>query len=1089
MKSLIEGSIKRRVTVAMFTVAVLLFGFVSFTRLKLNLLPDLTYPTLTIRTEYAGAAPVEIENLISKPIEESVGVVKNVRKVSSISRSGQSDVLLEFAWGTDMDYAVMEVREKMDSLELPLDVKRPIILRFDPSMDPIMRFALYKKEADSPKQKFLGVQNPFFKKGSGRRRQEEELKYLRRFADEQVKKGLESAVGVAAVKISGGLEDEVQILVDQARLAQLNLPIELIADILGAENVNLSGGRLEEGSHQFLVRTLNRFQSVKEMGSVIVAHQNGKSIYLRDVADIRSGYKERKAITRMKGREAVEVAIYKEGDANTVTTAREVEKHLERLKKELPPDLEMVKVYDQATFIRQAVNEVISAAVIGGLLAVIILYFFLRHFWTTVIISLSIPVSVIATFNLMYGADLSLNIMSLGGIALGIGMLLDNSIVVLENISRQREKGKTIVDAARDGAKEMSTAVTASTLTTIAVFFPLVFVKGIAGQLFRDQALTITFSLLISLLVALTLIPMLVSTDRSKRREAFFAESLPSQPRGWFKRGLSAVRVFVFTTIPVAVLRFFLGGARLVSRGILFILSPFLKLFSRGYEKIEERYPHLLQWALNHKGTVVVSALALFLASLSLIPFLGVELIPQLSQGEFRVEFRLPPGTPLENTDRVMAAIQESTSGMDAIATTFSVAGTGNRFDADPEQGGDNWGELSAAMVPGAGREGEEAAMAAIRGSMDRLPGFQYKFSRPTLFTFKTPVEIEITGFDLGHLKEVSMTIAKRLGEMDRFTDVKSSMEMGHPEVRIHFDRERAAALGLNVYQVADRVVRKVRGYVATRYSRHDRKIDVLVRSREQDRGSVADIKQLLINTESARPVPLESVASIVVGTGPGEIRRVEQERVALVTANLKYGGLGEAAAELSKVIADTRMPGDLTARISGQNEEMELSFRSLRFALLLAVFLVYLVMASQFESFLHPFVILFSIPLALTGAVFALWVTGSRISVVVFIGAILLAGIVVNNAIVLIDRINQMRSQGMDKVNAILDAGRSRLRPILMTMLTTCLGLLPLAIGIGEGSEVRAPMAVTVIGGLMVSTLLTLVVIPVVYSLLDRKN
>jgi len=466
-----------------------------------------------------------------------------------------------------------------------------------------------------------------------------------------------------------------------------------------------------------------------------------------------------------------------------------------------------------------------------------------------------------------------------------------------------------------------------------------------------------------------------------------------------------------------------------------------------------------------------------------------VELIPQLSQGEFRVEFRLPPGTPLENTDRVMAAIQESTSGMDAIATTFSVAGTGNRFDADPEQGGDNWGELSAAMVPGAGREGEEAAMAAIRGSMDRLPGFQYKFSRPTLFTFKTPVEIEITGFDLGHLKEVSMTIAKRLGEMDRFTDVKSSMEMGHPEVRIHFDRERAAALGLNVYQVADRVVRKVRGYVATRYSRHDRKIDVLVRSREQDRGSVADIKQLLINTESARPVPLESVASIVVGTGPGEIRRVEQERVALVTANLKYGGLGEAAAELSKVIADTRMPGDLTARISGQNEEMELSFRSLRFALLLAVFLVYLVMASQFESFLHPFVILFSIPLALTGAVFALWVTGSRISVVVFIGAILLAGIVVNNAIVLIDRINQMRSQGMDKVNAILDAGRSRLRPILMTMLTTCLGLLPLAIGIGEGSEVRAPMAVTVIGGLMVSTLLTLVVIPVVYSLLDRKN
>jgi HAE1 family hydrophobic/amphiphilic exporter-1 len=1093
---IIETSIKRRVTVAMFTIAILLFGFVSFTRLKINLLPDLSYPTLTIRTEYTGAAPAEIESLISKPIEESVGVVKNVQKVSSISRSGQSDVVLEFAWGTDMDYAIMEVREKMDSLELPLDVRRPVILRFDPSMDPIMRYAVYKKENLRDLRALRGKKKQ--QKGTGEKSgkagesfNEDQLKYLRRFADEQIKKDLESAQGVAAVKISGGLEEEVQILIDQAKLAQYNLPVESISDILGAENVNLSGGRLEEGSHQFLVRTLNRFQSVKEMGDVIVAHKNGTSIYLRDIAEVRSGYKERKAITRMKGMEAVEIAIYKEGDANTVAAARATDKHMARVKENLPADLEVVKVYDQASFITQAVNEVIDAGMIGGLLAVIILYFFLRNFWTTVIISLSIPVSVIATFNLMYGADLSLNIMSLGGIALGIGMLLDNSIVVLENISRHREKGKDTTEAALDGAKEISTAVVASTLTTIAVFFPLVFVKGIAGQLFRDQALTITFSLLISLVVAITLIPMMAGRSKKSEGDTFQEETPASKPRNWFTKGLRHIRVFIFTTIPAFILRIVVASARLISKGVLFVLKPFLNLFSRGYAKIEHGYPRLLQWALNHKAAVLVTAVALFLVSVAMIPSLGVELIPQLSQGEFRVEFRLPPGTPLEKTDQLVAAAQGSAEKIDRIRTTFSVAGTGNRFDANPEQGGDNWGELSVAMARGAERSDEENAMAVIREDLKRLPGLQYKFYRPTLFTFKTPVEIEIAGYDLGQLKTIGAAIAKRLESSDRFTDVKSSMETGHPEVRIHFDRERAAALGLNVYQVADRVVKKVRGHVATRYSRDDRKIDVLVRSREEDRASIADIKQLLINPESERPVPLEAVSRVVVGTGPGEIRRVEQERVALVTANLAYGGLGEAAEELTGVIEETRplMPEGMTARISGQNEEMNMSFRSLKFALLLAIFLVYLVMASQFESFLHPFIIIFSIPMAVTGAVFALWITGSKISVVVFIGAILLAGIVVNNAIVLIDRINRMRAAGKEKIEAIVEAGRSRLRPILMTMLTTTLALFPLALGIGEGVEVRAPMAITVIGGLTVSTLLTLVVIPVIYCLVDRKK
>ncbi len=378
--------------------------------------------------------------------------------------------------------------------------------------------------------------------------------------------------------------------------------------------------------------------------------------------------------------------------------------------------------------------------------------------------------------------------------------------------------------------------------------------------------------------------------------------------------------------------------------------------------------------------------------------------------------------------------------------------------------------------------------MREIRQAIEGSPGVQYKFYRPTLFTFKTPIEVEIAGFDIRKLREVSNEVVRQMSSSGRFTDIKSSMDVGHPEIQIRFDRERAAALGLSVYEIADRVVKKVRGEVATRYSWRDKKIDVLVRSREEDRASVEDIRQLIINPESERPVTLEGVARIVVGTGPSEIRRVDQERVALISANLKYGDLGSAAQELTSMIRDIDLPNGLTAEIAGQNEEMNVSFRSLRFALLLAIFLVYLVMASQFESFLHPFVIIFTIPLALIGAVFALWITGSKISVVVFIGSILLAGIVVNNAIVLIDRINQIRKRGEEKVTAIVEAGKQRMRPILMTMLTTSLGLLPLAIGLGEGAEIRAPMAITVIGGLTVSTFLTLIVIPVVYSLLDRK-
>ena len=1058
MRRLVEIATERRVTIVMFMVAIVLFGMVSLSRLKLNLLPDISYPTLTVRTELTGAAPAEVENLITKPIEESVGVVRNVRLVRSVSRSGQSDVTIEFLWGTDMDIAGVDVREKLDVLFLPLEAARPLLLRFDPSSEPIVRLGLlYKDVGDAASEST-----------------ETRLKALRRIAEDRIKTALEAEEGTAAVKVSGGLEDEIQVRVDQQKLAQLGISIDEIAARIRAENVNLSGGRLEEGNQRFLVRTLNEFQTVDEFRDAIVARVAGRPVYLRDVATVERGYKEREAITRVRGRESVELAVYKEGDANTVQVANRVARRVDTLAEELAEDgIEIVKIYDQSTFISSAVNDVRNAAILGGLIAILVLYGFLRDARATTIVGIAIPVSVIGTFLLMYTNGISLNIMSLGGIALAVGMLVDNSIVVLENIVRKKEQGQDVVAAARNGTTEVGGAVVAATLTTIAVFFPMVFIKGIAGQLFQDQALTVTFALIFSLIVALTLIPMLASLGARSR----YDDGGDGSPAGRFTRGVAfVVRLFGYV--------FF--GVRKLLWALLWAPTWVLQ---RLYAAVAAVYPGVLRWALDHRGAVVAAAILIFGGTMSLLPRLGTELIPQFSQGEFNVDLRLPPGAPLAETDRAIQSAQRAAASIDAVELDYSVAGTGNRLDANPVDAGDNTGTLSVRLAAGAGREAENATMDAMRNELARLPGVQYEFSRPALLSFASPLQVEVAGFDLDALAHVSSRIVQDMSASDRFSDIRTTVERGNPEIQIEFDQERAAALGLAVRDIANRVVANVRGELATRYTWRDKKIDVLVRSVDTRASSIEEIRRLIVNPSSDRPVTLDAVADVRISQGPAEIRRVAQERVAIITANIAYGDLGAAAEEAGGILMRTPLPEGVSAVVSGQSEEMQQSFDSMQFALILAVFLVYLVMASQFESLIHPFVILFTIPLALVGAVLALFVTGTTINIVALIGVIMLAGIVVNNAIVLVDLINQLRAQGMERTAAIMEAGAARLRPILMTSLTTALGLLPMAMGFGEGSEVRTPMAITVIGGLLVSTLLTLVVIPVVYSLMDRKR
>ncbi len=632
------------------------------------------------------------------------------------------------------------------------------------------------------------------------------------------------------------------------------------------------------------------------------------------------------------------------------------------LSERLPANAELVRIYDQSTFISQAIGQVRSAALLGGLLAVLVLYAFLRDARATFIIGLAIPVSVIGTFVLMYASDITLNIMSLGGIALAVGLLVDNSIVVLENIVRKKEQGLDVLNAARRGTSEVATAVIAATLTTVAVFFPMVFVSGIAGQLFRDQALTVTFALLFSLLVALTLIPMLAALRAGHR----FSDLQDVTPPGRFTRMAAAV---------VRLLRWVFRG---MSTLMGWILRPLVWLFQGFYALLARVYPHLLGWSLRHRWVIVLASAGALAATLSLVPRLGSELIPQLSQGEFNVKIRLPSGAPLSATDRALQQVQKAAAGLDNLDLSFSVAGTGNRLDASPVDAGENTGELNVRLRSGASRRRRGSRDGVDASGAGQHSRRVLRIQSPCLFSFRTPLEIEITGFDLAQLESVTKDIVRQLDESPRFADIKSTVEAGNPEIQILFDQERAARLGLVVRDVADVVVNKVRGQVATRYTWRDKKIDVLVRSVDTRRSSVTEIEELIINPMSDRPIPLKAVADIQITTGPAEIRRHDQERVAVISANLSYGDLAAAVEEVSSVLRGTSMPSGITAFVTGQSEEMPESFRSMLFTLAMAIFLVYLVMASQFESLIHPFVILFTIPLALVGAVLALFLTGT---------------------------------------------------------------------------------------------------------------
>ncbi|MDC0719874.1 efflux RND transporter permease subunit [Nannocystis bainbridge] len=1048
---MVAGAVGRPVTTTMVLVALVVFGLVALTRLPLALLPDLSYPSVTVRTEMPDAAPQEVEELLTRPVEELVSAVPGVVQVESVSREGISEVVLDFGWGTDMDRGLDDVREKLDRVALPTGVQRPVVLRYDPSQEPILRLALVSRDNMRPAE-------------------------LWELADRRVKRALEKIPGVAAVQIHGGDKEEVRVELDPQRLSALRVTADEVAQAIRRDNVNRPGGALSEQKSRYLLRTVHEAREPAELAEVVVRSQSGAELRLRDVAVVARVPVEREELALVAGREAVELAVYREGDANTVAVSRAVQTALPELP--LGTGQSVVVLSDQAAFIESAIAEVQSNTLLGGALAVLVLLFFLRDLRATLVIAAAIPISLLVTFVPLQMLGVSLNLMSLGGLALGVGMLVDNSIVVLESIARVRERdphGGAAATAVR-GATEVAASVVASTLTTVAVFLPMAFVEGVAGRLIRDLAYTVSLSILSSMFVSLTLVPVLQSLGGGAGEGE--GEPAPRSLIAWL----------------LAPLALAFRGLRVATWSMGKVLRVLTAPFTAAYAAVEDAYPRLLRAALRWRFTVVALAVALCVLAFQQLQGLGSTLLPEIQQGEFFVQISLPQGSSLDRTAHVARRVAAAVEQDEAVAQVFARVGSMTAGDsATGTVAGTHLAQVNVRLQPGllAPEEAalEEALMLAMAGAAAD-PEATLRLGRPALFSFDAPIEVRIFSEEperaIGH----ALALLPDLRAIEGLADVAPDDLAGRPEVRVDFDRERLSRLNLGVDAAALAVQRAVQGEIATKMHAADRQLDVRVQLPQVDRTRAADVGKIAVAVIGDIPVTVAAVADLVEGTGPAEIRHLDGRRGLRIRARLTGEDLGTVAARVEDVLA-AHDPGDgrVQAELGGQAESLGGSMKSMMFAALIAVFLIYVVMASSFESLHHPLLIMFTVPLAVVGVAWGCVLTGTPISAMVGMGAIILGGIVVNNAIVLVNTVNYRRGQGMAVGPALVEAGRLRLRPIIMTTATTVLGLLPMAYGVGDGAALRQPLAVTVIGGLTAATLLTLVVIPCLYSLLPGKR
>jgi len=1067
-------SVRRPVTITMIFLAVTLFGFISWKRLPQELFPAIAYPQMTVVTLYGNAAPEEIETLITKPIEEAIGTVKNLERIKSISREGVSMVTAEFDWGTNMGFAHLELREKIDPVKeiLPLEAEDPTIMPVNPFSRPIMILSI------------TGNETP-----------QELLKITRRIKDK-----IEKVTGVASATISGGKEREILVEVDQGRLQASKISILSVVEALKNSNLNYPAGITKGKLYEYLIRTMGEFKTVPEIKDTVVEvdtlnspkqlrevsreeeesklKEDKRLILLSDLATVKNTLKEDKSFSRYNERDNISLAIQKQAEANTIQTVKRIHTTLEDLKLSLPRGTNLDVIYDESIFIEKSIKGVTDAAIQGGVLAFLVLYLFLRSLKVSTIICTSIPISIMATFSLMYFKGISINMMSLGGLALGVGMLVDNAIVVIENIFRHHQLGLPRKEAAVKGAEEVNEAITGSTLTTIAVFLPMLFVVGIAGQLFKDLLFTITFSLIASLLVAVTLVPLLTAGKKGDRL--------------LFNKGDSPLS-----------------------------LGPLKK------NKIMDVYSKLLSSCLSHKFLTTIVVLVLFALSLLFLFTTSREFMPKIDQGEFIIKVNMPMGAALQATDLVTRKIEELLREIPEVKDITATVGSSSENVL--EVLGSHQAQLVVKLwrgkLPKTTKDSSKSKTLKARSGaelLQQLKSWKWKTRKAhssaeviqdlklklrdekmaviaeieyileesaikSTLEVAAPVVLEIKGPGLDVLKKISEEVAQEIESIPGIYGVRSSLALPSPETKVHVDKDRASAYNLSVTDIARTALIAIRGYMATKFKEEGREIDVTVRLRPEDRADVSKLRALTVHSNMDIEIPLAEVATLTTGKGPSEIKRLDQQRAVLITANIFKRSLNDAIKDIKEKLRKYQNISDYSVILSGETQKMSESFKSLRFALILAIILVYMIMAAQFESLWQPFIIMFTLPFSLIGVALALLVTHTSLNAIVLMGVIMLGGIVVNNAIVLIDYINTVRREGIEIEEAVRRAGMTRLRPILMTTLTTVLGLLPLALGFGEGAELSAPLAITVIGGLSSATFLTLIIIPYMYLIGEK--
>lgn len=958
--NLIETAVKRPVGVIMAFLGVLALGFVSLTNLAIDLFPKIDLPIAVVATTYQGAAPEEVEKLINEPLEGALSSIEGVDSIQSQAQADSSLVIMQFQSGTNLDNALLEVREKVDQIKafLPEDANDPSVLRFDPQQMPVMMLSL---TGEAP----------------------EKLKVI---AEDTVSPQLERIKGVASVNILGAKTREIQVELDPALLAQYGVSTSQVVQALQAENSSASAGTVAKGEKDLQVRIDGEFESVDDIKNMMIKLSSGAEIRLGDIASINDTFQKENASSFVNGKQDLVLQVMKQSDGNTVEVAEGVNEALDEIQKLLPQGTELTVVLDSSTFIKSSINSVTSNLILAALIAIAVVFIFLRNIRSSIIIGLSIPISLISTFVMMYFSGQTLNILSLGGLALGVGMMVDNSIVMLENIFKYRQQGCSLKEAAIYGTKELSGAVIASTSTTLVVFLPIVFLEGIAADLFTPLALSIVFSLAASLIVAITLVPMLSAHLAGK--EELEQKEKPSH-------------------------------------------------FDRIFGKIETFYKRTLNDCLGHRKTTVAVVLLLLIGSLPLATLLGASFFPDSDQGQITISVEAPSGSSIEVTEDIVMQIEERLEPYkDSITTSYvTVGSTGMNIGA-----GQNTASFTIQMVPQDEREITTSELSnKLSEAVRDIPGAEIVVTEATMGLSGTaPIQINITGDDQVVLEELAQQVIWLISDVDGVKNPETSAAETSPQIRIEVNRQVASQYGLTYQQIVSAVQMGINGQVATRYREDGEEIDIKVILPADQRSTISDLEMLLIQTPSGTSIPLSSVAELVQVQGPSVITRDNQQRQVNVTSEVEGADILSVSQEIEEVLSTMNFPEGYSYSIGGQTEDMMESFTNLGLALIFSIFLVYAVMAIQFESFLYPFVIMFSMPTAIIGIIVGLLVTGLPISVPVFIGFIMLAGIVVNNAIILVDYINILRGRGMERTEAILQAGPSRLKPILMTTLTT---------------------------------------------------